>query len=989
MVKKSEKLACAYLLLIGAKFTDSFEMRNLLFTAQELIDKANETFGENIKSNIFQSITIGRVDSHDEKIFIRGSEDSLNDYYRLACPNEGASYNLKQLIEKLMPEVYVAVPKVFQSSPEATTPNRQAINFIEGYFSFIQENRLEKQEELPSLGSKEAVWIASATLTYNEYLRTSSSDLGQYLFAQNSIARLATVFNSANVMTTCSQVTGQSVTAGRNNQNYSYLLPHGDKRRVSATSEAQKARPEQLPLDFKVNTIDGQKTVLKLIDFIDNQYTPFVENSDWAEVSNITAESQAQHEALVKNIKFIIAAYKENFEQVNTQERYKWEAQQWYKQHWSIDAPDFAGMLKNAFYKTGNLLNSGPNSLAYTQICQFAKDDPEGIRNAFSVLYDETKPLAERIAHFQKVFQDRLQVIAQQNPEYTKKLSSYQDLHAISVYLAFEYPEKYFIYKASCYMKFVKRVGYEETSATQNRSIRKLENLDQLCRIIINAASDQPDLMALHKNRLDASCYQDEALHFLAQDIMFYGSVYMPDELFDSDEQSTLEGDEETVSQQTTIGLNTILYGPPGTGKTYHTVIYAVAIIENKKYETIKAESSTSYKDVLNRYNEYRAQGRIEFTTFHQSYGYEEFIEGIKPVISEGSGNLIQYRVEAGVFKRFCELASNEGNTFDDAWAALVAAAKKEGNKYTFTRRTGSELIAKLRDDDAFVVQWKGETQTQNVLRKAKALEQWKRSDYSYRNTLTGGTKWEFDAIQAIIDTLSQKFSLKKAANTVPENQNYVFIIDEINRGNISKILGELITLIEESKRVGKEEGMKTLLPYSMKPFGVPENVYIIGTMNTADRSIATIDTALRRRFEFKEMLPEPDVVDRISVGDLSIAKMLKKMNQRIAVLYDREHTIGHAYFMPLKDDNSIKKLAEIFKNKVIPLLQEYFYEDYEKIRLVLGDNQKKDEQVQFIQRTPIKHNELFGSADVGIDEGYTYEINKSAFTNPEAYRLI
>ena len=144
--------------------------------------------------------------------------------------------------------------------------------------------------------------------------------------------------------------------------------------------------------------------------------------------------------------------------------------------------------------------------------------------------------------------------------------------------------------------------------------------------------------------------------------------------------------------------------------------------------------------------------------------------------------------------------------------------------------------------------------------------------------------------------------------------ENYVFIIDEINRGNISKIFGELITLIEESKRVGKSEGMQTLLPYSMKPFGVPENVYIIGTMNTADRSIATIDTALRRRFAFKEMLPDPEVVAKISVDTLSIKELLTKMNRRIAVLYDREHTIGHAYFMPLAKDNHLETLAENFK---------------------------------------------------------------------------
>ena len=159
--------------------------------------------------------------------------------------------------------------------------------------------------------------------------------------------------------------------------------------------------------------------------------------------------------------------------------------------------------------------------------------------------------------------------------------------------------------------------------------------------------------------------------------------------------------------------------------------------------------------------------------------------------------------------------------------------------------------------------------------------------------------------------------------------------------------------------------------------------------MNTADRSIATIDTALRRRFEFKEMLPDPEVVAKISVGNLSIKELLARMNRRIAVLYDREHTIGHAYFMPLAKDNSMEKLAEIFKNKVIPLLQEYFYEDYEKIRLVLADNQKKDERNQFILAKKINQGELFGNADIGLDDGFTYEINEDAFMNPEAYLQI
>ena len=221
------------------------------------------------------------------------------------------------------------------------------------------------------------------------------------------------------------------------------------------------------------------------------------------------------------------------------------------------------------------------------------------------------------------------------------------------------------------------------------------------------------------------------------------------------------------------------------------------------------------------------------------------------------------------------------------------------------------------------------------------------------------------------------------------EENNYYMIIDEINRGNISKIFGELITLIEPSKRIGQVEGASAKLPYSKKPFGVPDNVYLIGTMNTADRSIATIDTALRRRFQFKEMQPNPEVLEGINVEGISIKDMLTRMNKKISVLFDREHTIGHAYFMPLKKDNSLDALAVIFENNIIPLLQEYFYDDYEKIRLVLGDNRKANESEQFVVAKATDYSELFGDTDLDSDDAFSYEINKQAFGNIEAYKYI
>ena len=202
--------------------------------------------------------------------------------------------------------------------------------------------------------------------------------------------------------------------------------------------------------------------------------------------------------------------------------------------------------------------------------------------------------------------------------------------------------------------------------------------------------------------------------------------------------------------------------------------------------------------------------------------------------------------------------------------------------------------------------------------------------------------------------------------NDEKPSQNYILIIDEINRGNISKIFGELITLIEPSKRIGADEEIKVKLPYSNDDFGVPQNLYIIGTMNTADRSIALMDTALRRRFEFVEMLPKAELLD-FEVEGINIKSMLEKINKRVEYLYDRDHTIGHAYFMSLKNNPTLDELENIFKNKIIPLLSEYFYDDWEKILMVLGDG--------FIQKEIIK-DDIF---DYKVDD--YLEEEKSIYT--------
>ncbi len=318
--------------------------------------------------------------------------------------------------------------------------------------------------------------------------------------------------------------------------------------------------------------------------------------------------------------------------------------------------------------------------------------------------------------------------------------------------------------------------------------------------------------------------------------------------------------------------LNQILYGPPGTSKTYNTVNHALAIIEDKSVNELKEEDR---KEVKQRFDKLKEDGRIAMVTFHQNFTYEDFIEGIRPVLAGDDRKDIEYKLHKGVFKEIADQAHED------------------------------------------------------------------------------------------------------------RDQNYVLIIDEINRGNIAKIFGELITLIESSKRIGGDDAATATLPYSQDSFGVPNNLYIIGTMNTADRSIAPLDTALRRRFEFVEMMPDLEH-HKIStdIEGVNCQELLAAMNKRIRFLFDREHQIGHTYFMDVDD---MESLAATFKNRIIPLLQEYFYDNWEKIDLVLNCN-------GFIDPQPSIDSNLFKNSDLIDEERKIYELlpdDDDKWKTPKSYQTI
>ncbi|HDZ4946237.1 TPA: AAA family ATPase, partial [Campylobacter jejuni] len=401
------------------------------------------------------------------------------------------------------------------------------------------------------------------------------------------------------------------------------------------------------------------------------------------------------------------------------------------------------------------------------------------------------------------------------------------------------------------------------------------------------------------------------------------------------------------------IPLNQILYGPPGTGKTYHTIDKALEIL---------GENLESRDDKKAKFDGYVKNGQIVFTTFHQSYGYEEFVEGIKPVMNnKANSQEIQYEIKDGIFKELCEKAlDNYENSIlnADELNKKIELKEKVENFLNWLLET-NEPIGKTKGGNFFVVEIDNKTiviYSEGVerfdgifnLNLSIFMELLKCKDEF--NNATEMFKKVFnrdyaDRAHTYYFNLVKKFKAyeKQLTAKIENNKNndnslkpYIIIIDEINRGNVSKIFGELITLIEPSKRIGEKEELKVTLPYSGEEFGVPKNVYIIGTMNTADRSITSLDTALRRRFEFVEMMPDPKELENVNYKDVDLQELLTAINTRIEYLLDREKTIGHAFFVSVENLEDLKK---VFQNKIIPLLQEYFYNDYALIDAVLNKN--------------------------------------------------
>ncbi|GGM82818.1 hypothetical protein GCM10010967_13160 [Dyadobacter beijingensis] len=418
--------------------------------------------------------------------------------------------------------------------------------------------------------------------------------------------------------------------------------------------------------------------------------------------------------------------------------------------------------------------------------------------------------------------------------------------------------------------------------------------------------------------------------------------------------------------------LNQILYGPPGTGKTYLTIKKAVAIIDGLDDGDLAGKSR---EDLKTRFEELKQTGQIEFCTFHQNMSYEDFIEGIKPAISEN--NQVIYDIQPGVFKKLATKANDNllfANSTDSGRITFDEAFDMLQNEWEENKEMKFPLV---REGKEYTIL--GFTNTSIRFRKASGGSGHTLSIGTLKEQFYGTRQMQKTGVGIYYPALLRKLNSYKSPEPVDKQEKrYVLIIDEINRGNVSQIFGELISLIEDDKRLGASEYLEALLPYSKEKFGVPSNLYIIGTMNTADRSVEALDTALRRRFSFQEISPNPELLEK-DIEGFPLKDILITINKRIEKLLDRDHLIGHSYFLAV---HNLFDLKLTFQNKIIPLLQEYFFGDYGKIGLVLGQG--------FINVEEVSEPNLFAKFDYSDSEAFNerpvYTLQNASAMSDEAF---
>ena len=651
-------------------------------------------------------------------------------------------------------------------------------------------------------------------------------------------------------------------------------------------------------------------------------------------------------------IREVLARYKSDFTKYWEDEKYKWVAVQHFQKNWNIEAEDFAAMLKESFSQTYNLLQGGMY-YANKMLCVLAQQDPEKMRSLFRLLYNENLPLVDRLQPFRTGCEELLEEFRKNTAEPEKAKNHYQDLRALCVYLSFRYPETYFLFKYRMYTGFRKLIDFKETSQEKDSEVRKYDNYARMCQAVLEEIKADTELQQMQRERVgnETDCYSDPEFHLLAQTIIYVGSG-MSDDAAQTDEpaKGAAVADEDLETKRYW------LYSP-GNGASIWDECYQKGIMAIG-WDEIGELTKYCSKDEMKQAMKEEIDPTLSY--MNAAHATWQFVNEMKPgdiVFAKKGMHLIVGRgvVESGyVFDTSRQQYKNIRKvkwTHKGEWPHPGQAVMKVLTDITPYTDYVAQLNALFESDtiddieeqvfeypaydaedflaEVFMDEGSYETKFRAVPHLFVfffffARQNLLRASFAFRPSESG-----FELKRGAF------YNFCKQAEIDSENE-YFFIIDEINRGNLSKIFGELFMLIESDKR-----GVELQLLYSDEKFSVPSNVYIIGMMNTADRSLAMLDYALRRRFAFFEMKPgfNTDGFREYRMGLSSekfdrLINCVENLNAAIAAdeALGEGFCIGHSYFCNLKKTTD-QALSGIVEYELIPLLKEYWFDEPIKVK--------------------------------------------------------